>query len=99
MKQEKHNEEKKKKPRAGWSPERRAAHAAKMQQRAADGEGRRGRPRKGSEDASVVGILTFIKHAADSVMKGIREGDITLRTMTRKDALILLAHVDGRGLI
>lgn len=44
----------------------------------------------------MVGVLAIVKHAAADVFKQIRSGEVTLKSMTRKDALILLAGVDAR---
>lgn len=78
-----------KKERPAWSAERRAAFEAAK----ASGKTRR---KKGGQEASVLGILTYLRHAGEAVMGDIRDGGVTLRTIPRKDVLVLLAYVDMR---
>lgn len=80
------SEEGTKPKRGGWSAERRAAHEAKV----------KGQPHKGSGEATALGVPTFLRHAAAEVFKDIRGGEVTLRTIPRRDALVLLAYVDTR---
>jgi hypothetical protein len=80
------------KAKASWTPERRAEFSAMQRARA--------NARSKSEDreeATVLGVLTVLRHAVSAVFADIRAGEITAKTITRKDALVLLAYVDLRG--
>jgi hypothetical protein len=81
------------KQKAAWTPERRAAQAARMK---GNRQGKRPRKEKGGKEATVLGVLTFLRHAASSIFGDIRSGEETLRTIPRKDVLVLLAFVDVR---
>src|SRR5688572_5595815 len=75
--------------KASWTPERRAAHAERMR------GNKRGR-KKGSDEATVLGVFTFLKFASAEIVRGLNEGELTLRNLPRKDVLTLLAFVDVR---
>lgn len=80
--------------KASWTPERRAAFSALQREKPNGG----GKPKKqkGGEEATVLGVLTVLRHAASAVLADMRTGEITARTVVRKDVLLLLAYVDLR---
>jgi hypothetical protein len=81
------------KQKAAWTPERRAAQAERMK---GNRHGSFPKKAKAGKEASVLGVLTFLRHAAGETMKDIREGEVTLKNLRRKDVLVLLAFVDTR---
>lgn len=82
-----------------WTPERRAKFqksvAAKKQ--AAEVAVGAAREEKLEEAYTPNSILTYLRHAGADIMAGIQRGDITLRTLQRRDALVLLAFTETRG--
>lgn len=85
-----------------WTPERRAKFsktaAAKRAAKKAGDKATEGSRQSAVEGAhTTTGILTYLRHGAAEVLLGIQRGDITLRTLAKKDALMLLAFVETRG--
>lgn len=44
----------------------------------------------------MLGVLTFLKHAAREVLDDIQQERVTLKSLPRKDVLVLLSYVDVR---
>lgn len=84
--------------KASWTPERRKAFSERQKERpnALGNMSKRGYKRKGGEETSVVGVLTFLKFVAKEVLAEIKTEELNIKTLRRKDVLALLAFVDLR---
>ena len=78
-----------------WSPEQRAKYQKTLKAKKTAVDGAR---KADAEDAHTTGsVLTVLRHGAADVLLAMQRGEVTLRNLQRRDALLLLAYVETRG--